>query len=78
MTSMSRRFVMKKLFGGMLIGTLISAACMAFSSYAETKPELKKIKDKIKDEAKHHFDKQKEICKDIIGLFRKEKGIHLC
>jgi len=69
---------MKKLFGGMLIGTLISAACMAFSSYAETKPELKKIKDKIKDETKHHFDKQKEICKDIIGLFRKEKGIHLC
>ena len=38
---------MKKLFGGMLIGTLISAGCAAFSSYAETKPELKKIKDKI-------------------------------
>ena len=69
---------MKKLFGGMLIGTLILAACVAFSSNAETKPELKKIKDKIKDETKHHFDKQKEICKDIIGLFRKEKGIHLC
>ena len=78
MASMSRRFVMRKLFGGMLIGTLISAGCAAFSSYAETKPEFKKIKDKIKDETKHHFDKQKEICKDIIGLFRKEKGIHLC
>ena len=69
---------MKKLFGGMLIGTLILAGCAAFSSYAETKPELKKIKDKIKDEAKHHFDKQKEICKDIIELFTKEKSIHLC
>ena len=69
---------MKKLFSGMLIGTLISAGCAAFSSYAETKPELKKIKDKIKDEAKHHFDKQKEICKDIIELFTKEKSIHLC
>ena len=69
---------MKKLFGGILIGGLISAGCMAFSAYAETKPELKKIKDKIKDEAKHHYDKQKEICKDIIGLFTKEESIHVC
>lgn len=69
---------MKKLFGGILIGGLISAGCMAFSAYAETKPELKKIKDKIKDEAKQHYKKQKEICKDIIGLFRKEENFNIC
>lgn len=57
----------------MLIGTLISAGYAAFSSYAETKPELKKIKDKIKDETKHHFDKQKEICKDILSGFLEKR-----
>ena len=64
---------MKKFIGGVILGGIGAACAVALSSYAEKKPELKAIKDKIKNARKQHCENQKEIFKDIWELISEPK-----
>ena len=59
--------MIKKFLGTCVTVTLVAVAGKKLSDYAEAKPELKNVKDKLKKTAKDFS----EDCKDVIDAARR-------
>lgn len=59
--------MIKKFLGTCVTVTLVAVTAKKLSDYAETKPELKNVKDKLKKTAKDFS----EDCKDVIDAARR-------
>ena len=59
--------MIKKFLGTCVTVTLVAVAGKKLSDYAETKPELKNVKDKLKKTAKDFSND----CKDVIDAARR-------
>lgn len=59
--------MIKKFLGTCVTATLVAVAGKKLSDYAETKPGLKNVKDKLKKTARDFSDD----CKDVIDAARR-------
>ena len=59
--------MVKRYFGTCAAATMIAVAGKILSDYAETKPELKNVKDKLKKTGKDFY----ADCKDVIDAARR-------
>ena len=65
--------MIKKLIGTCIAATVLAVTGKVVSDYAETKPALKNVKDKLKKTGKDFSANCKEVGKAILDAMKKEE-----